>query len=242
MRRAPTPAERAWISSQKQFVLRFRNSSLIPGNHGRVDMPNTAAEPADVSLLRLIVAGDREAFAMLYRRYRDVVFRFALQMSGSDIIAQDVTQDVFLAFMRQVGRYDPAQGLVSTYLYGMARYMTRRRLRRERRFVTLDREIQIESESRDAIETDSVLDDVVKQEAIEQVRRAVLALPSRYREVIVLCDLHDHSYAEAAAIIGCAVGTVRSRLSRGRALLHDKLEGLNRQTWRAPKRSPGYCT
>jgi RNA polymerase sigma-70 factor (ECF subfamily) len=204
-------------------------------------MANAAAEPSDVNLLRSMVAGDREAFAMLYRRYRDVVFRFALQMSGSDIIAQDVTQDVFLALMGQAGRYDRAQGLVSTYLYGMARHMTRRRLRRERRFVRLDSETPAESESSDTIETESALDDIVRQEEIEQVRRAVVALPSRYREVIVLCDLHDHSYAEAAAIIGCAVGTVRSRLNRGRILLHDKLEALNRQTYCAPKRSPGYC-
>jgi len=204
-------------------------------------VPETVAELSDGSLLRLIVAGDREAFARLYGRYRDVVFRFALQMTGSDIMAQDVTQDVFLAFMRQAHRYDPAQGLVSTYLYGMARYITRRRLRRERRFVRLDREIQIESENRETIKRDSALDDVVKQEAIEQVRRGVVALPSRYREVIVLCDLHDHSYAEAAAIIGCAVGTVRSRLNRARILLHAKLERLNQQTWRASKRSAEYC-
>lgn len=205
-------------------------------------MAKAAAEPSDGNLLQLMVAGDREAFAVLYRRYRDVVFRFALQMSGSAIIAQDVTQDVFLTFVRDAGRYDPARGLVSTYLYGMVRHMTRRRLRRERRFVGLDAETQADSGSSDTIATESVLEDIVRKEEIGQVRRAVVALPSRYREVIVLCDLHDHSYAEAAAIIGCAVGTVRSRLSRGRALLHDKLEGLNRQTWRAPKRSPGYCT
>src|SRR5262249_6558634 len=59
-----------------------------------------AAEPPDRDLLQLMVAGDRDAFATLYRRYRDVVFRFALRMSCSDIIARDVTQDVFLAFMR----------------------------------------------------------------------------------------------------------------------------------------------
>jgi RNA polymerase sigma-70 factor, ECF subfamily len=225
----------------KAVVLRFRNFSLISRNHRRADMANAAAEPSDGNLLRLMVAGDRDAFAVLYRRYRDIVFRFALQMSGSDIMAQDVTQDVFLAFMRHAGRYDPAHGLVSTYLYGMARHMTRRRLRRERRFARLDSETQAESENCRTIGTESVLDDFVRQEEIEQVRRAVVALPSRYREVIVLCDLHDHSYAEAAAIIGCAVGTVRSRLNRGRVLLHDKLEGLNRQAWCAPKRSPGYC-
>src|SRR5215471_16038504 len=139
-------------------------------------MADAAAEPQDRDLLQLMVAGDRDAFATLYRRYRDVVFRFALRMSCSDIIAQDVTQDVFLAFMRHAGRYDPRQGLVSTYLYGMARHMTRRRLRGERRFVRLDPETQIESESRDPIGMVSGLDDVVRQEEIEQVRRAVGAL------------------------------------------------------------------
>jgi RNA polymerase sigma-70 factor (ECF subfamily) len=73
------------------------------------------------------------------------------------------------------------------------------------------------------------------------VRRAVVSLPSRYREVIVLCDLHDHSYAEAAAIIGCAVGTVRSRLNRGRLLLRDKLERLKQPAWGESERSPRYC-
>jgi RNA polymerase sigma-70 factor (ECF subfamily) len=212
----------------------------MSSNHGRADMANTA-EPSDGQLLRLMVADDREAFAMLYRRYRDVVFRFALQMSGSAITAQDVTQDVFLAVMRQAGRYDPSQASLSTYLYGMARHMTRRRLRRERRFVTLDGETRSEAERRESIVADSALDDVVKQQRIEQVRRAVVSLPSRYREVIVLCDLHDHSYAEAAAIIGCSVGTVRSRLNRGRLLLRDKLERLKQPAWGESERSPRYC-
>jgi len=204
-------------------------------------MAAAAAQPPDRDLLRLMMAGNRDAFATLYHRYRDVVFRFALQMSGSDIIAQDVTQDVFLAFLRQAGRYDPSQGLVSTYLYGIARHMTRSRLRRERRFVSLDSETESESERHDTIETESVLEHAVRQQEIEQMRRAMVALPSRYREVIVLCDLHDHTYAEAAAIIGCAVGTVRSRLNRGRAHLRDKLEAMNRQSWCVPKSSPGYC-
>jgi RNA polymerase sigma-70 factor (ECF subfamily) len=205
-------------------------------------MGDPGAGPPDRDLLRLIAADDREAFATLYRRYRDVVFRFALQMSGSDIVAQDVTQDVFLAFMRHAGRYDPSQASVSTYLYGMARHMSRRRLRRESRFVTLDRDGGTESERSEPIATASALDEVVKQQSIEQVRRAVVSLPSRYREVIILCDLHEHSYAEAAAIVGCAIGTVRSRLHRGRLLLHDKLEGLNHPRRCKSDPSASCCT
>ncbi len=205
-------------------------------------MADVASGLPDADLLRLIATGDRDAFSALYHRYQGIVFRFALQMSGSDVVAADVTQDVFLmVLMRRADRYDPSQASLSTYLYGIARHMTRRRLRRERRFVTLGRETRTEPERPEPIVAGSALDDVVKQQRIEQVRRAIVSLPSRYREVIVLCDLHEHSYAEASAIIGCAVGTVRSRLHRGRSLLHDKLASLNRPTWCESDRSPRYC-
>ena len=67
------------------------------------------------------------------------------------------------------------------------------------------------------------LDDLTRAETIESVRRAVLSLPSKYREVVVLCELQDISYGETAEILGCAIGTVRSRLHRARALLLAKL-------------------
>ena len=67
------------------------------------------------------------------------------------------------------------------------------------------------------------LGDLTRAESIEALREAVLTLPVRYREAVVLCDLQEMTYADAAAAIGCAVGTVRSRLHRGRALLAVKL-------------------
>jgi RNA polymerase sigma-70 factor (ECF subfamily) len=71
--------------------------------------------------------------------------------------------------------------------------------------------------------TNGPLDNLSRAETIELVRRAVLALPEKYREVVVLCDLEEMSYADASQILDCAVGTVRSRLHRGRALLIEKL-------------------
>ena len=65
--------------------------------------------------------------------------------------------------------------------------------------------------------------DLTRAEGIDRVRKAVLTLPVRYREVVVLCDLQELSYAETADALGCAVGTVRSRLHRARALLAAKL-------------------
>jgi len=70
---------------------------------------------------------------------------------------------------------------------------------------------------------DDVLDDLTRRETIEAVRSAVLSLPAPYREAVVLCDLENASYEDAAAALECPVGTVRSRLSRGRAMLGQKL-------------------
>ena len=72
------------------------------------------------------------------------------------------------------------------------------------------------------------LGDLTRAEVIDSVRQAVLSLPAGYREAVVLCDLEEMSYAEAAIALSVPVGTVRSRLSRGRALLLEKLKSAGR--------------
>src|SRR5687767_16011560 len=94
-------------------------------------------EPSDLDLIRRTAAGDREAFAALYRRHHAAVYRFARLMTGSGAVAEDVVQEVFLVLMRNASRYDASRATLSTYLYGVARHHTRRRLSRERRFVAL---------------------------------------------------------------------------------------------------------
>jgi len=74
-------------------------------------------------------------------------------------------------------------------------------------------------------QTEDLLEDLTRRESIEQVRQAVLSLPPVFREAVVLCDLQDSSYEDAAVALDCPVGTVRSRLSRGRAMLVRKLRG-----------------
>ena len=71
---------------------------------------------------------------------------------------------------------------------------------------------------------DDPLLDLTQREGIDALRRAVQALPRRYREVVVLCDLEEVDYADAAVALGCPIGTVRSRLHRARGLLLDKIE------------------
>ena len=181
-------------------------------------------EPADSALLQSMLAGDEEALAALYRRRQGGVYRFALQMCGSQAVAEDVTQEVFMVLMREGDTYDPARGSLAAFLIGVARNYVLRRLRRERFYVSIDADSASEAANNHrSLTTGGPLDQLSTTETIESVRRAVLALPEKYREVVVLCDLEEMSYVEAAEILSCAVGTVRSRLHRGRALLIEKL-------------------
>jgi len=177
----------------------------------------------DFELLRSMLAGDEEALSALYRRRQGSIYRFALQMSGSKTIAEDVTQEVFLFLMRDGHLFDPARGSVSAFLFGVARNHVLRRLRVEQHLAPLGDEFENDAAPTHPSTEICPLDDLTRAETIESVRKAVLSLPSRYREVVVLCDLQDVSYGETAEILGCAIGTVRSRLHRARALLLEKL-------------------
>ena len=145
-------------------------------------------------------------------------------MSGSAEIAEDVTQEVFIALARGAARYDSSRGSLPAWLYGVARNLVCRALERQGDWVTLDQENGSEPAAGDS----SVLDGLLQNEAVDAVRRAVLALPAQYREAVVLCDLQEMSYADAAQVLGCAIGTVRSRLNRARALLAAKLQAARR--------------
>jgi RNA polymerase sigma-70 factor, ECF subfamily len=182
---------------------------------------------SDGDLLRLLLTGDEAAFLEFYRRHQGVVYRFALQMSGKTEIAEEVTQDVFMVVMGSA-KYDSERGSVAAFLYGIARNMVLRALERERPYITVLDDEDSEYANRLTAEHQDLLGDLTRNERIDTLRKAVLALPPAYREVVVLCDLHERDYAEAASALGCAIGTVRSRLHRARALLMEKLRAGER--------------
>jgi RNA polymerase sigma-70 factor (ECF subfamily) len=194
-----------------------------------IDMAHSP-EQSDSVLLRGILAGEEAAFVTLYRRWQGPLFRFALHMSGSPSIAEDVTQEVFMTLIRDASRFDPMLGTVSGYLYGIARNQVRRRYERERVWVPLA-EPDGTGASTEAVASRNgnhhggvvAPIDLAREETIATVREAVLSLPVHYREPVVLCDLQEMSYEKAAEVLGCAIGTVRSRLHRARALLAAKL-------------------
>jgi RNA polymerase sigma-70 factor (ECF subfamily) len=185
----------------------------------------------DAELLRLMLCGDEDAFTVLYRRRQGGVYRFALQMSGSEALAEDVVQEVFMVLMRDGRNFDPTRGSLAAYLYGIARNHVLRAFERERSLVPLDAD---SDDSNDATHENLVahfdpLGDLARGEMVEKLRQAVLALPAHYREALVLCELHELSYVDAAGALGCAVGTVRSRLHRARAMLGEKMRGRGRE-------------
>ena len=140
-------------------------------------------------------------------------------MSGRPAIAEEVLQETFLALIRDSDKFDPDRGSLAAYIYGIAR-------NRVRKHVAMGREF--EEQSSDVAAAGDVLADMTRRETVESIRQAVLALPGVYRESVVLCELQELSYEEAAEVIGCPVGTVRSRLHRGRGLLLTKLQAMKK--------------
>jgi RNA polymerase sigma-70 factor (ECF subfamily) len=184
-------------------------------------MTPISPDPDDELLMRMR-NGDEEAFVSLYRRRQGGIYRFAMHMSGSAHTAEDVTQEVFLALIREDCGFDPARGSLSAYLFGIARKLVLRQLEKGRADLPL--ESSAEEGSRPMLAAaDNPLLDLTRKETLDLLRKAVLALPRRYREVVVLCDLEELDYADAAVALNCPIGTVRSRLHRARALLFEKL-------------------
>jgi RNA polymerase sigma-70 factor (ECF subfamily) len=202
-------------------------------------------------LLRRMVAGDEGAFTLLYRRKHPAIYRFALHMSGNAAIAEDVTQEVFMTLIRDAKRFDPARGTLGGFLFGIARNHLRRRWEQERNSVPLpesaDELDAIMARSRAGGKNGTSRygngnghsngngngagvsaymlhrDEFASLENVQRVRQAIATLPENYREVVVLCELDELSYEDAAAALDCPVGTVRSRLHRARAILVEKL-------------------
>jgi RNA polymerase sigma-70 factor (ECF subfamily) len=182
---------------------------------------------SDDDLLRLIARGHEPAFVEFYRKHQKSVYHFAFHMSGQIEVAEEVTQEVFLTVMSVAKQYDSKRGSAVSYLYGITRNFVLRCLERERPYIAALDDVESEHASTLVHERD-LLGELARNERIESLRKAVLALPPAYREVVVLCDLNEMDYAQAAGVLGCAIGTIRSRLHRARALLMEKMRAAER--------------
>jgi RNA polymerase sigma-70 factor, ECF subfamily len=184
---------------------------------------NEVDDALDAELLERARRGGEDAFSQLFGRHQRAIYRYAVHMCGAEA-GDDIVQETFLVVLRQRGRTDAPRTSVAGYLFGIARHLVLQRLGSKYEWPLTDS--GDEDVSLVASDAFTALDDLTRAEAIASVRAAVQSLPPVYREVVVLCELQDLDYAAAAVVVQCPIGTIRSRLSRARALLAAKLGAL----------------
>lgn len=186
-----------------------------------VPWSRTVADDTPALLARLR-AGDEAAFDVLYRREAAAVYRYALAMAGDAAAAADATHDAFVALVTRPSGFDPARGALGAYLAGIARHALLALKRGA--FEALD------DEHLDAPATPSPEDLQVRRQGRDALWRAIRELPWPQREALVLVDLQERPYAQAAAIAGCELNTLRTRLHRARQRLGALLGALPQES------------
>jgi RNA polymerase sigma-70 factor, ECF subfamily len=198
-----------------------------------VPAEDRSAEPGvrtDHALLQATLEGDEHAFGELMGRYRNQITNYIYRMTGDFDGAVDLAQETFVRVFRAADRYQ-ANFAFSTYIYRIATNLaiSELRKRKRRRLVSLTSFFTRDDETEDAgfdPSDDRPLQDVVLVdfERRQAVSKAITTLPEKYRAPLVLRDVEGKSYDEIASILATNEGTIKSRISRGRTLLKDKLK------------------
>jgi RNA polymerase sigma-70 factor (ECF subfamily) len=155
--------------------------------------------------------GREKAFLQLFDEHHGALFRFAFRLTGSAADAEDVVQECFLELVRPTCAFVPARAPLRTWLFGIARNQSLKRLRRR------------ESVGAEAAGTLTPETELLRTELSELVGHAVLQLPEKQREVLVLAHYEKMPLAEIAALLEIDLGAVKSRLQRARAALKESL-------------------
>jgi RNA polymerase sigma factor (sigma-70 family) len=164
-----------------------------------------------------------QAFGQIFDRHAPVVHRFLTSRAGTGA-ADDLLSEVFAVAFRTRAAYDARCGSVVPWLLGIANNVVRHHHRSEgRRAALLTRLVQCSDRSKEML--DDIAIEVTERTELAGVRRALAAIDERYQEVLILYSAFELSYAEIGQVLGLRVGTVRSRLSRGRAQLRERMAG-----------------
>jgi RNA polymerase sigma-70 factor, ECF subfamily len=200
-------------------------------------MTTAGDERSDADLLAAHVAGESDAFGVLFARHRDRLWAVALRTMGNPDDAADALQDGLIAAFRRAGSFR-GEAAVTTWLHRVVvnACLDRLRAAKVRRAEALPDDLETHRD-RGSIATSTPADPedrVVDDERRRQVLAALADLPAEQRAALVLVDMEGYPVAEVAEMLDCAIGTVKSRCSRGRARLADRLGVL------APGRQPGH--
>jgi len=163
-----------------------------------------------MDLVKAARKGEEAAFLQLFDEHHLPLFRFAYRLTGSMADAEDIVQECFLSLLRKECTYDPKRTPIRTYLFGIVRNQSLKRLRKSS--FGLDGTAPLSPES-----------EVLRNEMEDAVARAVMELPDIQREVLVLAHYEQMPLAEIAQVLGVELGAAKSRLQRARASLKETL-------------------
>ena len=179
----------------------------------------------DLELIRRSKEGDLDAFNEIVARYQRQVFNTAARILGGTSYADDATQETFISAYRAIGKFRGVNlapwliRIAKNQCYDMIRGMRRRPSDSLEENLTNPSFVRAQSSG-------SAEDETLRGELGSEIQRAILSLPEDQRLVVTLIDVQGFSYEEAAEVAGVSKGTVKSRLSRGRARVRDHLRGL----------------
>lgn len=182
----------------------------------------------DEELMRAFQRGDEAAFAVLYNRYRLPIYRFLCRKIGPSGRAEDITQEVFVAVVQHADEWRE-EASVKTYLYRIAFNRAVSELRRSEHKVMVsagDSDDDDGPPPREAVSSDSPSADFEQRERAKLVRQALSEIDPDFREAIILKEYEGLKYEEIAEILNVAVGTVKSRIFRGKMELKKRLEPM----------------
>lgn len=189
-----------------------------------------AGTPSDHQLIHATCIGDETAFAELVARYRHPITNYLYRLTNDYDAAVDLAQETFMRVFRHAERYKASHAF-STYIYHIATNLAISELRRRkrRRLISITAFFQTNEAGGEASDFDVAdsrpLQDstLIEDERQRAVGRAIASLPEKYRAPLVLRDVEGKSYDEIATIMSMSDGTVKSRISRARTLLREKL-------------------
>lgn len=173
----------------------------------------------DGELVDRIARGDEPAFLVVYEQHGAAIYRVAYRLLGDASLAEDIRHECFMTLVRQPGRFDPTRASLRTFLLAITRNLS---LAARRRWLRDEDARGLEEAMPDTGRPDP-LRRLLRDEARDRVRAAVGRLSVLQRETLVLVDYEDLSLAEAAAVVGADIGTIKARLHRARSALRRDL-------------------
>ncbi len=186
----------------------------------------TTAEQSDEELVRLVLGGDRECFAVLVDRYKKGITNFIGAAVRSPSDAADLSQETFLRAYAHLGTFNPALGRFSTWIYHIARNVVRTFLAKSQRrpqAQELGDEQTLENALPDLSREADPTGDVLRAEAEAEVRAALAELPERTRAVLALRYYDNLEYQTIAETMGLSLGNVKTLIHRGKLALAQKM-------------------